>query len=317
MSDKREGVMLAKVYTNQRLGADWYMSEKLDGERCFWDGGISRGQLASAIPYAFKPKPSALATGLWTRNMKVIHAPDAWVASLPRAICLDGELYTGRQDFQGLSSIVRREDGFGQWNTVRYHVFDAPTLFEFLTPGRMRVRGIDFEIKRILPNGASVPWEPRRTFSESLKLLRNFSNEILVPVAQEQLPALQTACALRVQDALLHFVEQGAEGLMLRKDVIWCPRRSDDLLKVKTFNDSEAIVKGYTDGAGRHLGRMGALIVQWQRDNISFEIGGGFSDRDREQARDLYPIGTEITFRYLGLTDQGVPKHANFWRKGG
>ena len=38
--------------------------------------------------------------------------------------------------------------------------------------------------------------------------------------------------------------------------------RSTTLLKVKTFHDAEAVVVGHQAGAGRHKGRMGALLVR-------------------------------------------------------
>ena len=50
---KREFVMLAKDYDSKKYGiAGWFMSEKFDGMRDTWDGGVSRGKLASTIPWA-------------------------------------------------------------------------------------------------------------------------------------------------------------------------------------------------------------------------------------------------------------------------
>jgi len=80
--------------------------------------------------------------------------------------------------------------------------------------------------------------------------------------------------------------------------------RSTTLLKVKTFRDAEAIVIGHQAGAGRHKGRMGALLVRLP-DGTEFAIGTGFSDREREN-----PPGTgaTVTFRYQELSDSGVPR---------
>ena len=40
----REFVQLAQVYDPKKHGiAGWFVSEKLDGMRCLWDGGITRG----------------------------------------------------------------------------------------------------------------------------------------------------------------------------------------------------------------------------------------------------------------------------------
>jgi len=54
-------------------------------------------------------------------------------------------------------------------------------------------------------------------------------------------------------------------------------RRSDCLLKVKTFSDAEATVIGYEEGKGRNAGLMGALVVRGDN-GIEFKIGTGFND---------------------------------------
>ena len=77
----------------------------------------------------------------------------------------------------------------------------------------------------------------------------------------------------------------GGEGLMLRQ-----PRsryevgRSLTLLKVKSFRDAEARVLEHLKGAGRHKGRLGALLVELA-DGTQFSVGTGFSDAEREAPR--------------------------------
>src|SRR6185503_3154026 len=97
----------------------------------------------------------------------------------------------------------------------------------------------------------------------------------------------------------------GGEGLRLRQPGSkYIAGRSSTLLKVKTFHDAEAIVAGHQAGAGRHRGRLGALLVRLA-DGTSFAIGTGFSDRERENPP---AIGTTVTFRYQELSDAGVPR---------
>src|SRR5579863_836721 len=74
---------------NWDLAADptgWWLSEKLDGVRAYWDGR----QFVS-------------------RQGNLFHAPDWFVAGLPDE-ALDGELWLGRKAFQRTVSIVRRQD---------------------------------------------------------------------------------------------------------------------------------------------------------------------------------------------------------------
>jgi DNA ligase-1 len=84
--------------------------------------------------------------------------------------------------------------------------------------------------------------------------------------------------------------------------------RSSTLLKVKTFHDAEALVVGHQDGAGRHKGRLGALLVRLP-DGTDFAIGTGFSDRERSNPP---AIGTTVTFRYQELSDAGVPRFPSY-----
>lgn len=82
----------------------YYMSEKLDGMRCLWDGHALR-----------------------TRNGNLIHAPAGMISQLP-SIALDGELFLDRGAFQALMSIVKNHNPSDQWSKVRYMVFDAPLV---------------------------------------------------------------------------------------------------------------------------------------------------------------------------------------------
>ena len=73
----------------------------------------------------------------------------------------------------------------------------------------------------------------------------------------------------------------GGEGLMLRQpESRYEVGRSLTLLKVKSFHDAEARVLEHLKGAGRHKGRLGALLVELA-DGTRFSVGTGFSDAER------------------------------------
>ena len=84
--------------------------------------------------------------------------------------------------------------------------------------------------------------------------------------------------------------------------------RSTTLLKVKTFHDAEARVIGHQPGAGRHKGRLGALLVELP-DGTRFSVGTGFSDAERGRRR---RSARSITFRYQELSDGGVPRFPSY-----
>jgi DNA ligase-1 len=95
-------VLLAHVWENDIDLDGWWISEKLDGVRAYWDG-----------------------KQLLSRNGNVYHAPDWFIARLPNET-LDGELWLARKSFQVTSGIVRRHDKSDEWKRITYRVFDAP-----------------------------------------------------------------------------------------------------------------------------------------------------------------------------------------------
>jgi DNA ligase-1 len=247
-ADSGPPLLLAESWDNAADLSDWWMSEKLDGVRAYWDG-----------------------KQFLSRQGNIYHAPDWFIEGLP-TVPLDGELWIDRKKFQRTVSIVRRQDKNDLWNEVRFLIFDAPAA-----------------------NGG---FEDRLTFlKDSLaKSAAKFARQH----PHERCKSLE---ALRAE--LTRIESLGGEGLMLRQPGSkYVAGRSATLLKVKTFHDAEAVVVGHQAGAGRHKGRMGALLVRLP-DGTDFAIGTGFSDRERENPP---AVGAAVTFRYQELSDAGVPR---------
>ena len=90
---RREFLQLAEPFSPAKHQVAFhYISEKLDGTRCFWDGGLSRGLRTEDIPWAsvIDPKTGAKkakikprATGLWSRYGNPIIAPDEFLELAP------------------------------------------------------------------------------------------------------------------------------------------------------------------------------------------------------------------------------------------
>lgn len=95
-------LLLAQAWDNTADLTDWWMSEKLDGVRAYWDG-----------------------QQFLSRQGNQYHAPDWFTAGLPTTP-LDGELWMDRRKFQRTVSIVRRQDKSDHWKQIRFVVFDAP-----------------------------------------------------------------------------------------------------------------------------------------------------------------------------------------------
>ncbi|KAB2963991.1 ATP-dependent DNA ligase [Zoogloea sp.] len=212
------------------------------------------------------------------RSGNPVATPAWFIAGLP-AEPLDGELWMGRGRFDALSAAVRRTTPEeAEWRQIRFMVFEQPGGSGTFTERDARLRDI---VAR-----AGVPW---------LQVVEQFR----VPDSQ----ALQ-ACLAEV-------VAGGGEGLMLhRDDAPYVTGRSDVLLKLKPWLDTEARVIGHLPGKGRLAGMLGALRVETP-EGRRFNLGSGLPDALR---RDPPPVGTQVTYRYTSLTPDGVPRFARFLR---
>lgn len=100
--DTAPPILLAHKWETEHDPTGWWMSEKLDGIRAYWDGETFTSRLGNQF-----------------------FAPDWFVADLP-ADTLDGELWVGRKMFQKTTSIVRSGAAGQEWRTVSFVIFDAP-----------------------------------------------------------------------------------------------------------------------------------------------------------------------------------------------
>ncbi|MCC5879792.1 MAG: DNA ligase [Idiomarina sp.] len=215
---------------------------------------------------------------LLTRQGNLIPAPKWFIAPLP-AVWLDGELWTQRQDFEALSGIVRRQTpNDALWGQVRYMVFDMPD--------------------------AQLPFAKR--YENYARLIEAIDATHIKAVKQQRFDSNHALSA-----HLQAMVEQGAEGLMLHlADAHHQPGRSNALLKLKPYFDAEAVVIAHLPGRGKYTGKLGALRLR-NDEAIEFSVGSGFTDEERANPP---PIGSTITYKYHGYTNNGLPRFASFLR---
>ena len=90
------------TYQEQEDIQGWYMSEKLDGIRGYWDG-----------------------KKLWTKNGNPIHAPVWFTDGLPN-FELDGELWSSQGKFEFIASTVLDATPSPQWHSLTYNIFEVP-----------------------------------------------------------------------------------------------------------------------------------------------------------------------------------------------
>ena len=247
-------LLLANVWNPSIDPTGWWMSEKYDGLRGYWDG-----------------------RKLWSRNGNPIHAPDYFLAELPRDVALDGELWIGYGKFEETVSIVRSERPDDRWKRIHFMVFDAPYA--------------------------------KGTFEQRMQFLRTTlpeGNRFVRVVAQQRCHGVAQLLAERDR-----VVRLGGEGLMLRQPAsAYEAGRSSTLLKVKPYDDAEATVIAHEPGKGKYAGKLGALRVRTE-EGREFSVGSGFTDAQRESPP---PVGTVITYRFRGLTAKGMPRFPSFLR---
>ena len=250
---------LLSVYRDAIDPAPYLVSEKYDGVRGVWDGRTLR-----------------------FRSGRPVAAPAWFTAALP-AEPLDGELWLGRQRFDAVSALVRREVPVdAEWRALRYMVFDLPA--------------------------AAGSFEART---------RQLAALVAGQVARAEASPLVAVPQRHVADrAALHqrldeVVAAGGEGLVLKLAAApYQVGRTDAALKLKPSLDAEAVVVAHHPGRGRLEGQLGALEVRTPQGR-QFLLGTGFSAAER---RTPPPVGSRVTYRYRDLTRSGLPRFASFLR---
>jgi DNA ligase 1 len=93
--------MLPQVYAEGDAVAGWWMSEKLDGVRGYWDGRL-----------------------LWSKQGKLLQPHPDFVAGWPD-FPLEGELWGGRGRFERTATVVQQPLA-AEWLELQFAIFDRP-----------------------------------------------------------------------------------------------------------------------------------------------------------------------------------------------
>jgi DNA ligase-1 len=256
-------IQLAIVYKpddKKPLNIDeYFISEKLDGIRGFWNG-----------------------KNLLTRRGNIIHAPLWFIKNWPNTH-VDGELWSNRGEFEKISSCIMKRQlhatqNLSCWHKIQFMIFDLPKNLG--------------------------------TFNQRIQKMNNLvkitDSAYFRAIKQEKVNSIAL-----LNQQLSTVVNLGGEGLMLHhKNAYYKTGRSNNLLKLKRHDDAEAVVIAHIKGKGKYKNKLGSLKVELLS-GLTFKIGTGFTDKQRENPP---PIGSTVTFKYIGKTARGVPKFASFLR---
>eukprot|EP00392_Amoebophrya_sp_AT5.2_P006361 g6373.t1 len=242
-------VLLAHVWDpSAKDVSGWWVSEKLDGVRAIWDGTSFRSRLGNTF----------------------VGVPKWFMQGLPPAgskLQLDGELFLARGEFQKCVGIVKKHVGLDHdWQRMKFMVFD---LMEEDKP-EATFEDRMAKAKDVLKDTRYAKWH------EHVKLNVSLDAGSPTGAAAGDEPASAAKRTLEVISDLLKRVEQkGGEGLMLREPKSkYEKKRSNTLLKVKSFFDMDCVVIGIEKGKGRNAGRMGALLCR-DKEGVQFQVGTG------------------------------------------
>lgn len=263
----------------------WYASEKLDGMRV----RLENGKLITMLENA-------------------LHVPQEWIEQLPNGVVLDGELYLENGSRQELLAIVKDHIPDRQeWKRVTYNVFDIINADRYI---------------------------------DNYPIICSMESAVIKPVKQVRLPFRLTDAREQLRSFTAEIINRGGEGAMVRDPLApYRIGRHDRILKVKPRKDAEARIVGFRTGQGKFSGMIGSICVKAVKEGTSIPIHfdiSGLTDEERtlssEEAKrwaiinpgkvlpenmsaEYFSRGTYITFKYRGVTNDGIPMEAQYFRK--
>lgn len=204
-------------------------------------------------------------------------------------IAFDGELIADRlagQDshdqFTKTQSIALAKDN--DKHGVRMRVFDV-------------LPAEDFEQQK-----CSMPYILRRSKLDHIFKFNCFTYFVKVPVLYSGKDTNKIVELLNAQ------VANGEEGIMINiNDALYQYKRTNDLLKVKLFNDTDLVIIGFEMGKNKNADTLGAFICDYKgyelKVGTGLKDGSDFGQRDYIWAHQNEWLGKKIIVKYFEETE--------------
>ncbi|MGB6328764.1 MAG: DNA ligase [Halarcobacter sp.] len=210
---------------------------------------------------------------LLTRRGKRIYTPLWFIKNFPN-FELDGELWTKRADFENIQNIVMDKKPSKDWREITYNIFEVPN-----------------------EKGAFL----QRLKKAKIWFKKNPNSQVKI------IKQIKCKDAKELNLFLEKIISKKGEGVIIKdpkKD--FHIGRSPHTLKVKKAFDMEGKVIGIN--ISEKTGVLKSLVLKL-KDGVIFNLGTGFTKKER-----ITPakIGENVTFKYYGLTKNGIPKFASF-----
>ena len=269
-------VALANKFDPKRVDWNdvWFASRKLDGVRCITVVDLNGDvKCYSRVGNEFE-------------TLQVVK--DAVKQLGVVGVVFDGEIClmdeNGNEDFQGIMKQIKRKD-----HTIanpKYVMFDYLTKSEF--DSKVGTATLAERISRFAKLHEAIEDQ------ESLSVL-----EQIVVSDDDHFASLKSKAE-----------DKGFEGVMLRKNVGYEGKRSQNLLKVKKFYDAEYVVKNVDfedhrvirDGKEVVIPMMAQAYIEHKGYTVAVGSGWNQEQRIRYQANPNLIIGKTITVQYFEET---------------
>jgi len=302
-------VMLAKEYEKGMKGQkkdtsefsqpplNWWMSEKFDGYRCL----LYYNEEGDIV--------------FMSRAGKVFNVSEWFKEAMPKSkllkgLCLDGELWAGRENFQMMGTVRKKVPVDEEWLNIKYHVYDiANSDKAFLERQKDLIKIVKF---------TKIAWEKVKA---NLPPPFNNCECPIVYTEQKKITSIK-----RMDEYYQTIIDAGGEGIMIKHPLCSYENgRSSYMLKYKPSFDREAMIVDYKGGKGKYKGKLGGFVCKPlinhdtymtidDDPNHEFTLSG-MDDEIRGNYKQTHEVGTIITYECSGFTDKGVPRFARYMRK--
>ena len=199
-------------------------------------------------------------------------------------VVLDGELYNHdfKDNFNKIISIVRTQHATKDQTLIQFHCYDYVQT----------------------TNNHSFDYR-NRCVSQMIKA---YNLKYTIPVAT--VPVTNMGLAVINNNKNL---KAGYEGSILRTNLPYENKRSNNLLKFKAFEDTEATITGYVEGKGKRSGTIGKfLAVDSNGITFGMPVMAKYEImRNMFNNADSY-IGKVATFTFFQRTPSGSYRHPLF-----
>ena len=198
----------------------YYASRKIDGLRCLIYMG-SDGELHTSSRGAMNYDAALIEILSHPLLIKLFEANPSLI--------LDGEVFRYGMNLQTINSYARTQKTVKDYSVLQFYLYDIVDLDKTVEE---RIATIA-KIKKLLNLG----WNPEREFKDG---------ELRIQVV----PHVKVSGWNNILSLHNNYVEEGWEGVVCRlsKSMYGPNKRTNDMLKVKMYRDSEFLVVGYELG---------------------------------------------------------------------